>query len=59
LSFKNAPVIAPTVEQQIRQFLHRMLRIELTETQRAGVVCALRGVGDNESVTLIASLPLL
>jgi hypothetical protein len=31
--------------------------IEAAEVQRAFVVCALRGVGDTESATLIASLP--
>lgn len=57
LSFKGAPTIAPTVEGEIREFLHRLLAVELSEVRRASVVCALRGVGDAESATLIASLP--
>jgi hypothetical protein len=57
LSFKGAPAIAPEVERKVREFLHRLLAVELSEVQRASVVCALRGVGDAESATLIRSLP--
>jgi hypothetical protein len=57
LSFKGAPAVSPTVELQVRDFLHRLLDTELTEAQRASVVCALRGVGDQESVDRIAALP--
>lgn len=57
LSFKGAPAIAPEVERKVREFLHRLLAVELSEVQRASVVCALRGVGDAESDALIASLP--
>jgi hypothetical protein len=57
LSFKGGPSIAPAVERQVREFLHRLLAAELTEAQRASAVCALRGVGDAESVALVQSLP--
>ncbi len=57
LSFKDAPLIAPAVERKVRELLHRLLAAELSEVQRASVVCALRGVGDAESVALVASLP--
>ena len=57
LSFKGAPRVASTVEEQIRQFLHRMLATKLSRSQCGTVVCALRGVGDRESVALIESLP--
>jgi hypothetical protein len=57
LSFKGAPAIAPGAECKVREFLHRLLAAELSEEQRASVVCALRGVGDAESVALVASLP--
>jgi hypothetical protein len=57
LSFKGVPAITPAVEQKVRGFLHRLLAAELSEVQRASVVCALRGVGDAESVALVASLP--
>jgi hypothetical protein len=56
LSFKGGPVIDASVEQQVREFLHRLLAGELSEVQRASVVCALRGVGDITSVALIGSL---
>jgi hypothetical protein len=57
LSFKGAPAIAPTVEGQVREFLHRLLAVAFSEVQRAFVVCALRGVGNAESATLIETLP--
>jgi hypothetical protein len=57
LSFKGAPAIAPSVEGQVREFLHRLLAIELSEVQRASVACALRGVGDAESAALVGALP--
>lgn len=57
LSFKGAPAISPAVESQVREFLHRLLSLTLTEEQRASAVCALRGVGDGTSVAIIAGLP--
>jgi hypothetical protein len=57
LSFKGAPAIAPADEQKVREFLHRLLAAKLSEVQRASAVCALRGVGDAESVALVESLP--
>lgn len=57
LSFKGSPAIAPPVERRVRDFLHRLLAQKLNEAQRATVVCALRGVGDTESLHLIAALP--
>jgi hypothetical protein len=57
LSFKGAPAIAPAVEREIREFLHHLPAAELSEEQRASLVCALRGVGDAESAALVASLP--
>jgi hypothetical protein len=56
LSFKGAPAIAPAAEGEVREFLHRLLAAKLSEAQRASVVCALRGVGNAESATLIGSL---
>src|SRR5262245_31694251 len=35
LSFKGAPAIAPADEKQVREFLHRLLAVELSEGQRA------------------------
>lgn len=56
LSFKNEPAIDPAAGQQVREFLHRLLSLELTEAQRASAVCALRSVGDATSVDIIAGL---
>jgi hypothetical protein len=57
LSFKDSPVIDADVERRVREFLHRLLALGLTEAQRASVVCALRGIGDAESVALVGQLP--
>ncbi len=57
MSFKNPPTLNLSIVQQVREFLHKLLEINLSEEQRASVVCALRGVGDEESVTLIKLLP--
>lgn len=56
LSFHKAPEIDSEVASKIRQFLHKMLRLDLVEDQRASVVCALRGVGDEESLVLMQEL---
>ena len=56
LSFDKAPEIDSKVATTIRQFLHKMLRLDLVEHQRVSVVCALRGVGDEESLLLIQEL---
>jgi hypothetical protein len=56
LSFKSNPIIAPAVERQVRDFLHRLLTLKLTEEQQFYAVCALRGVGDSESLAVIAAL---
>jgi hypothetical protein len=57
LSFKGGPVIDPAAERRAREFLHRLLSVELSEVQRASAVCALRGVGNTASADLIAGLP--
>jgi hypothetical protein len=57
LSFKEAPAVGGAVEQQVRGFLHLLLGLELTAVQKASVVCALRGVGDEDSLSLVAGLP--
>jgi hypothetical protein len=43
---------------QLRGFLHAVLEHELSESQRATAVCALRGVGDESSVERISALPV-
>jgi hypothetical protein len=59
LSFSKSPSIEPGTELSVRKFLHRMLSLQLTEPARAIVICALRGVGDGESVELLkAEQPL-
>jgi hypothetical protein len=57
LSFKGAPVVYEQTAAELRRFLHAVLQQELSEPQRATVVCALRGVGDESSVQLIGAMP--
>lgn len=57
LSFKNPPPVRPKTTRELRTFLHSLLGKRLTETESAWVVCALRGVGDEESIRLISALP--
>ena len=57
LCFKDRATVNEEVERRVRQFLHQLLVVNLTEAQRAAAVCALRGVGDAESIALIERLP--
>ena len=55
-SFKNAPDISKDTECELRTFLHRILKQDLRSHDRARVVCALRGVGNEESIQIISGL---
>jgi hypothetical protein len=57
LSFKDPPEVDPRTTKRLRLFLHSLLPLKLSVPQRATVVCALRGVGDDESLRLIGDLP--
>jgi hypothetical protein len=57
LSFKNPPKIYAHTIIQLRNFLHALLSQNLNQATRATIVCALRGVGDEESIRLINELP--
>lgn len=57
LSFKNPPPIYPETAEQLRTFLHTLLGQDLSESERVRVVCALRGVGNEESIRLIGTVP--
>ncbi len=57
LSYKGSPEIDSACERRVREFLHRLLALELPIAQRALAVCALRSVGDEASADFIAELP--
>jgi hypothetical protein len=57
LSFKKPPPVYPGTATSLRRFLHALVRQKLTQPERATVVCALRGVGDEESIQIIRELP--
>lgn len=57
LSFKNPPRVQSQTSKCLRSFLHALVRQKLGEPERARVVCALRGVGNEESIRLINQLP--
>ena len=56
LSFKNAVPIGDADASRVRAFLHALLAEARNADERATVVCALRGVGNSESMALIAAL---
>jgi hypothetical protein len=47
----------PSVGRRLRSFLHAALRLDDSPAQSALVVFALRGVGDEETLDLLAALP--
>ena len=59
LSFNQAPAIDISLEDSVRNLLHYYLSRELSDIERASVICATRGVGNSQSIELIQSLPLL
>src|SRR5947207_1975199 len=54
---KKPPPVPATTQSQLRTFLHAVVRQKLSEKERGTVVCALRGVGNDESIELISNLP--
>jgi hypothetical protein len=59
LSFPPPVEIPPETAARIRDFLHCLLPACKTDADRANALCALRGVGDETSLALIATLPPL
>jgi hypothetical protein len=53
LSFDGRPELPNEMETEVREFLHALLRLDLSELDRASAVLALRGVGDETSLELI------
>ena len=53
LSFKPAFVFPEAQCKKARDLLHARLSEKLTESQASSVYCALRGVGDDESIALL------
>ena len=59
LSLKPSPVIPESLRSQVRNFLHKLIALNLSDSQRGLVICGLRGVGDESSIALIrAGMPL-
>ena len=56
LSCKGGPALSNSQAETIRSFLVSCLAAATSETQRANVVYALRGVGDESSLTLLAAI---
>lgn len=50
---------SPSLASRLRSFLHRVLRLATCPAQSALVVFALRGVGNEETLELLATLPRL
>ena len=58
-AFKHPLKLSENQRERARRFLHALLRLDLSEPEAATVYCGLHGVGDSESVRLIASRPPL
>jgi hypothetical protein len=57
MSFDGAPALDRPTAATIRSFLHRLLSQDLNVPWRLTAVYALRGVGDEDSIRLISSMP--
>lgn len=53
LCFDHAPQIDENLRQQIKNHLHGYYQSDIPENTKATVCCALRGVGDGESIKII------
>src|ERR1051326_156396 len=56
LSFKPFLTIPNNQRDSVKGFLHTLLKPPLTDAQMGTVICALRCVGDEDSISLIKSL---
>ena len=56
LSFRKRAPAYPATVANLRGFLHVLLGHCRNQAQRATVVCALRGVGDEESIRIIGDM---
>jgi hypothetical protein len=59
LSFRPVVIVGPAEEESLRLFLHGLLARELSHSQRAVALCALREVGDESSLALVRERSLL
>jgi len=57
MSFEGRPRLGQAAVKELRAFLHKLGGLKLSESQRAAVGCALRGVGDAESVAMVGEWP--
>ncbi len=55
LSFKDSPAPSNGQESTVRSFLHDNLREATTTSDRAVIMCALRGVGNEQSLKLVGN----
>lgn len=59
LSFSGAPNIDEADCEQARVIIHKCLSLCTNQSEIGSVICALRGVGNEESIKLISALPKL
>ena len=50
---------SPEVETKLREFLHSLLELDLSPAEEGSVYCALREVGDENSIAMLKLRPLL
>jgi predicted transcriptional regulator len=59
LSFPGAPEIEELTCQKARELIHKVLNVCESQAEYSTTICALRGVGNEDSIKLIAKVPKL
>ena len=59
LSFPGAPVIEDSTRSKARELIQESLKLCNSQSEYGNLLCALRGVGDEESIKLISIVPKL
>ena len=59
LSFKGSPEIESSISFKARELVHKTLTLCEAQADYATAICALRGVGNDESIKLLSSIPKL
>lgn len=59
LSFPDAPALNDEMTKSVRGLIHHCIGLSETDTELGTSLCALRGVGNDESIALMSGLPRL
>ncbi|WP_067522809.1 hypothetical protein [Endozoicomonas ascidiicola] len=59
LSFKDSPEVEVTIIENVRSLIHKIIGLCENSAEYASTICALRGVGNEESIKLVSTIPKL